>query len=316
MAEKPPSRGWFIFLVALVLVGAGVGTYYVYAYAYPKAASTPPSVVVGDNVTVNYIGWFGSGPQANHVFDTSIKSVADNNGAWPKSLEYVPRVNASDYTPLGVHVGASAPGGGYQIGNVTYGQVVTGFWKGLLGLKVGQTAQISVPPNQGYGPLNTSCLRSVPLVQNISSLRVLTASAFAKAYPGVVALAGVSFSDPTYGWTDTVVSANNSSVVVQLLPAVGTTTFYPGWGVQVAAVSAGTITLDNLLGPANAGLVLGKLTGAQVCGNDQFIVSSVNSNGTFTENFNREVVGETLVFQVTVVAIYGAPTSSGGGGGY
>lgn len=314
MAEKPPSRAFFVFLVVVVLVAAGIGSYFLYQHNYPRPASTGPKVAVGDNVTVNYIGWFGSGPEANRVFDTSLRAAADNNASYPKSLEYTPR-NASGYTPLGVHVGGNTPGSGYQIGNVTYGGVVTGFWKGLVGLGIGQTGLISIPPNLGYGTTNTSCLRSLPLVQNVSSVQVLPLVSFARAYPGVVPFAGVTFSDPTYGWTDTVLSSNDSTVVVELLPSVGTTTFFPGWGVEVTAVSGGTITLVNLLSSANAGLVLGKLTGASVCGSSQFIVSAVNPNGTFTENFNREVVGQTLVFQVTVVTIYGATNSTGGGGG-
>lgn len=316
MADHSPSLGLLAFLIAVVLVSGGVGTYYLYQHNYPKPAAGQPVVLVGDNVTVNYIGMFGSGGEVGRVFDTSLHSVALNNITYPKSLQYSGR-NASGYSPLGVHVGPRTPSSGYTIGNVTFVGVVPGFWRGLVGLPVNQTRLISMPPALGYGPTNPSCLRTVPLVQTLSSTVILSPSDFAKLYAGVFPFSGVSFVDPTYGWTDTVLSSNNSSVVVGLLPAVGTTTTYPGWTVEVTAVAGGTITLQNLLTPANAGRVAGKLFGATVCGTTQFIVTSVNPNGTFTEDFDREVVGQTLLFQVTVVQIVSGPTSSSsGGGGY
>jgi FKBP-type peptidyl-prolyl cis-trans isomerase 2 len=303
MANNPPSFTLLVILVAIVVIGAGVGAYFLYKYNHPPGPAAKRVVVVGDNVTVNYIGMFGSGLQQGRVFDTSIRAVADNNATYPKSLEYTPR-NASSYTALGVHVGPSAPSGGYTINGVTYGTVVTGFWQGLLGLAVNQTRFISIPPVFGYGPLNPSCLRTVPLAQNVSVTVNLTPAAFTKAYPGVTPNAGVVFVDPAYGWTDTVLSANNTSVSVERLPFTGEETDAPGWPVMVTAVSGSSIALENLLTTANAGLYLGK-SASTVCGTTQFTISAVNPNGTFTENFNREVVGETLVFQVTVVAFAG-----------
>ncbi len=294
------------FLVVVVVVAAGVGTYFLYKQNHPALSSGPRVVAIGDNVTVNYIGMFGSGPEQGRVFDTSIQAVADNNVTYPKTVEYTPR-NASGYTPLGVHVGPRTPSSGYSIGSVTYGGVVTGFWQGLLGLPVNQTRLVSIPPYLGYGPANPSCVQTVPLVQNISSTVVLSSVAFAKNYPGVDAFAGVNFVDPTYGWTDTVLSANNTTVVVGLLPTVGATSSYPGWPVKVVDVSTTSITLDNLLTSADVGAVGGRLTGTSVCGSSQFFVSALNPNGTFTEDFNREVAGQTLVFYVTVVAF--APTA-------
>lgn len=285
----------------VVVVAASVGTYFLYRQNHPPLPAGPREVAVGDNVTVNYIGFFGSGPEQGRVFDTSLKAVANNNVTYPKTVEYVAR-NSSSYTPLGVHVGAKTPGSGYNVGNITYGGVVTGFWQGLLGLSVNQTRLLTIPPYLAYGPANPSCVRFVPLVQNLSSTVVLTPAQFAKGYPGVDAFAGTYFVDPTYGWSDTVLSSNNTTVVVGYLPTVGTNSSYPGWPVRVTAVSASTITLENLLTSADVGAVGGKLANASVCNSNQFFVSALNPNGTFTEDFNREVAGQTLEFYVTVVA--------------
>ncbi len=133
MVDRSPSFALIAILTIVAIVVAGIGAGLLYEFNHPKAPAGPPTVQVGDNVTVNYIGMFGSGPEQGRVFDTSIKSVAENNATWPKSLQYTPR-SASGYTPLPVHVGPNTPGSGYTVGNVTYGGVVTGFWEGLLGL--------------------------------------------------------------------------------------------------------------------------------------------------------------------------------------
>ncbi len=303
MAASSPSLGFLTVLVVVIVVGAGVGAGVLYLYNHPRPPGTPATVQIGDNATVNYIGIFGSGPQVGKVFDTSILDVAKDNATYPKSLEYTPR-NVSGYEPLPVHVGPNTPSGGYVVGNVTYSSVVTGFWRGLIGLAVGETRRVTVDPSAGYGPLNASCLRTAPLVQTIAAAVVYTAAQFSANYSGVTAAAGTTFRDPTYGWNDTVVSANSSAVVVERSPYVGETTKPYGWTILVENVSAGRITLASQLSPSSVGTVLGTIPTTTVCSTTSFLVWNVApANGTYTQNYNREVVGETLIFVVTVVSI-------------
>jgi FKBP-type peptidyl-prolyl cis-trans isomerase 2 len=299
-AEKPP-RILFAILVALVLIAAGGGAALLYEYNKPKSAHTILTVQVGDNVTVNYIGAFGSGAQAGRVFDTSIYSVATQNISYPKSLEYQSRGPPSAYSPLGVHVG---PSGSYTIGGVTFGPVVTGFWQGLIGLPVNQTRTIDIPPSLAYGAMNSSCLLSAPLVERVATFSSVSASDFSTLFPNVTATVGVVFSDPTFGWNDTVFAVNSTSVVVQALASVGQTALPNGLPFSVSSVNSTTIVLSSQLTPSDAGLVLGHVSGNGLCGTTKFIVSAVNlATETFTENFNAEVKGETLDFTVTVVQI-------------
>ena len=307
MAAERPSLILLILLVVLVLIAAGVGAAFVYEYNKPKAAPTLLTVQKGDNVTVNYIGEFGSGPQIGRVFDTSFYSVAQNNVTYPKSLEYAPRSSASAYTPLAVHVGPNAPAGGYPVGNLTFSGVVTGFWQGLVGLTGNHTQTVVVPASLGYGPLNSSCLRPAPLVFTLPVLTYLPLGEFASLYPNVTADVGVEFTDSNYGWTDQVFAVNATSVSVQALPTVGQTSSPDGLPFEVTALNATSVTLSSLLTPANAGLVLGHLRVGSICSESKFIVSAVDpSAGTLTENFNPEVQGETLDFIVAVVNIYPA----------
>jgi hypothetical protein len=311
MAE-PRTSPLLVLILVLVVVAAGAGGAAVLYYEeHPHGGSAALTVQVGDNVTVNYIGVFGAGPQVGKVFDTSEFSVAQNNITWPKSLQYTSRGgNASDYAPLGVHVAANSPS--YTIGNTTFGGVVTGFWQGLLGLPGNQTRYITVPANLGYPAslINASCIVSAPLAYTLPVVVTLSPAAFSKAFPSVTASAGVQFTDPTYGWPDLVLSVNSSAVVYENLPSLGMTIYPNPWPVQVTSLNATTIGLTNLLNPSQAGTLQGHVTGTGVCGVTSFIVSQVNSQqGTFLENFgsgsggNKEVYGQTLVFIVSVVDI-------------
>ena len=139
-------------------------------------------------------------------------------------------------------------------------------------------------------------------------LLALTSAQFASVYPSVNATAGTEFADTTYGWTDLVLSANASAVVVENLPSLGWSVPGKSWPVVVTAVNSTTITVTNQLTVADAGAVAG-VSSAVVCNSESsrgnFIVSAVNpTNGTYTEDFNPEVAGQTLVFQVTVVQFY------------
>ncbi len=304
MAEKRPSRLLPVLLVVVVVIVAGVGAGVLYVVTHPKPAAALQTVQVGDNVTVNYIGAFGSGPQNGKVFDTSLYPVAVNNQTYPKSLEFAMRSPISEYTPLGVYVGPNAPSGGYSIDNVTFGGVVTGFWQGLLGLPVNQTRTITVPPSLGYGPLVASCLVTMPLSISVPVVSVVPAGNFSTLYPNVSKSVGTEFLSPPYNWSAVVLSVNGTAVVIENLPTVGEAVLANGLSAVVSAISRSTITVSISLTASDAGLVLGR-SSASVCSANQFIVQSVNAaGGTFVANYNHEVVGQTLTFTVTIVRFY------------
>lgn len=318
MPEKP-SLAPLLAVILVVLLAGGIGGGYVFFHSQPKAGAAPFVVQPGDNVTVNYIGIFGSGAESGKVFDTSLYSVAADNVAYPKSLEFHLRGTAANYTPLAVHVGGNTPSAGYTLGNLSFIQVVTGFWQGLIGIQPNQTHTIVVPPSLGYGSVNPGCLRTLPLTQQVPIVETFSGSQFQKKYPGGIAATGAEFSDPTYGWTILVLSANSSYVTIENLPSLGESASPSGWPVTVTAIAStangsGSITLVNDLTDAQAGHLLGHDTsGTGPCASSsggQFIVSSVNTaQGTYTENFNPEVQGQTLLFIVTVVDVFVPPAA-------
>lgn len=305
-----------VFIVlTVVIAGALAGL----AWYHSRAAAPPSRLTpqLGGNATVNYIGYFGSGPQSGRVFDTSIYSVAVNNASYPKSLAFHYRGSAANYTPLGVYMGPTTPSGGYTIGNLTFVAVVPGFWEGLLGLPGNLSHTIVIPPSLGYGPENPACFRTMPLTYTLPIVATYSAAAFSKAFPGISPLTGVTFKDPNYGWNNTVLAANSSFVTVQDLPYVGFVASPAGWPVLVSGIAgtsngAGTITLVNQLTPADVGHVLGKdFNHTGPCASTsqgEFTVTAVNlTAGTFLEDFNQEVVGQVLIFDVTVIDIFPPP---------
>ncbi len=303
MAAGSPSFTFLAILIAIVVIVGGVGAGLLYEYNHPKLPSVPTTVQVGDNVTVDYIGVLGSGSEEGKVFDTSIQSVAYDNATWPKALEYTLR-NSTGYTPLPVSVGPDVPAAGYNVSGVTYGAVVPGFWEGMLGLAVNQTRWITVTPSLGYGQLKSSCLVTTPLNESLPTVATVAPANLQADFPGATAVAGATFVDASYGWTDVVLSANASAIVVQREPYLGETSRPSGWAMVVTSITSSTISLRSELTPASDGTILGTITNGSVCSSTSFLVWNVSlAAGTFQENFNNEVVGETLLFQVTIRSI-------------
>ena len=316
MAQNPSILP-AIVLIAVVVIAGGAAGAYLYFHNAPKQPSAPLTVAVGDNVTVNYIGYFGSGPEQGKVFDTSLHSVATDNSTYPKAIQFHMRASAANYTPLPVHVGSGTPSNGYSFANQSIIQVVTGFWQGLVGLPGNQSRAVTVPPADGYGSTNPACVRSLPITIHAPVFETVSGPAFSKMFPGVLATTGSSFVNSTYGWKTHILSANQTSVSLENIAYVGETSSLQGWPVLVTNVTGtangtGQITAVTELTAADAGHLAGK-TSTGLCqsqSNGVFIVTAVNfTSGTFTEDFNQEVVGQTLVFVVTVVDIYVPPAT-------
>jgi FKBP-type peptidyl-prolyl cis-trans isomerase 2 len=99
----------------------------------------------GDTVSVHYVGKFPGGK----VFDTSMRSEAEKAGLFTP---------ARDYKPLIVVLGAH--------------QVISGFEEALVGMKVNETKDVTIPPEKGYGkvgrhPMSGKTLQFRLLVTNI-----------------------------------------------------------------------------------------------------------------------------------------------------
>lgn len=103
------------------------------------------SAQAGDTVSVHYVGKFPGGK----VFDTSMKSEAITSGLFNP---------ARDYKPLQVVLGQH--------------QVISGFEEALIGMKINETKEVTLPPEKAYGksgrhPMAGKTLQFRLLVTNI-----------------------------------------------------------------------------------------------------------------------------------------------------
>ena len=99
----------------------------------------------GDTVSVHYLGKFPGGK----VFDTSMRAEAEKAGLFSP---------ARDYKPLQVVLGKH--------------QVISGFEEALMGMKVNETKEVTLPPEKAYGrsgrhPMAGKTLQFRLLVTNI-----------------------------------------------------------------------------------------------------------------------------------------------------
>lgn len=275
----------FIIVVSLVIAGGYVS--YRVISTDQDAVVTGYSVRLGDAVTVDYIGMFEDGT----VFDTSLQSVAENNTLYPKSLSFTSK---TDYSPLNFTVGQ--------------GQMISGFDNGVIGMALNQTKTITVTPELGYGYSNESLIftrnltLSVPVFEWIGN-----SSAFSDTFY-ISPTVGANVKNPTYGWNMTVfyIDPITDAVMIRNNPMLGEVIQSDeGWASKVISVDTsaymgrGEIIIEHILTSED---VRKQLYTDEV--GQQFFISEVNSDdGIFKIDYNREVVGKTLTFKVTLVSL-------------
>jgi peptidylprolyl isomerase len=103
------------------------------------AASTEKTVKSGDAVSVDYTGWLDDGT----IFDTSEAAIAQQAGIYDENVTYEPLM--------------------FMVGS---GDVIEGFDSAVIGLKVNDSRNITLTPDQAYGEYDPSLIQPV----NMSTL--------------------------------------------------------------------------------------------------------------------------------------------------
>lgn len=104
------------------------------------------TVKTGDKISVDYTGSLEDGK----VFDTSIYSVARENNLFTPGREY---------KPLEFTVGK--------------GEMIQGFDEGVIGMKVGGTEILTIPPEKAYGQSNPMMIQIIPITEDVPAIRVM-----------------------------------------------------------------------------------------------------------------------------------------------
>ncbi len=271
---------WIILLALVIAVVVVLGAYYVLF----APASVPKALTAqaGDQVSIDYIGYF---PNSDRVFDTSIASVAKDNATYPKAFSFSFRTS---YAPLQFTIGD--------------GSVIKGFDEGVRGLSAGQTTTITVPQELGYGAADPSLIAVHSLIETVPVRMSMNSTTF-QSYYGQPAVSATNVTDPIYGWSVTVSILGNTVMITNSPYPSETIHPYNAWTAAVLGVDdtanngTGTITIQNTLDPTLVDRIGGKAPNGQT-----FYLSAVDAiAGTYTLNFNKQVVGRTLVFQVSLV---------------
>lgn len=279
-----------LFIVVIALVGAGA--YAAYGAMSTIQESTEPgqTVHVGDQINVDYIGMFEDGT----VFDTSIQSVAENNTLYPKSLSFSA---TAPFNPLGFTVGE--------------GQMIEGFDRGVVGMGVNQTKVITINPDEAYGYSIEERIMTRDLSETFPVFEWITNyTSFEDTY-SIPAVLGTTVVNSNYGWNMTVyfVDPTSEDILMKNEPMVGEIIqLYDGWDSIVVSVDSsanqgtGEIVVKHLLYPEDEGNIMSSDSYGQ------FFITDVDlTSGTMTLDYNREVVGKTLIFKITIVSIVPEP---------
>lgn len=287
--------GWLGRIIALIVVTAVFwGAYY--AWFAPKLPATfvPAFAEDGDFVEVDYRGWF---PETGRTFDTSIRAVADDNASYPKAASFQYRSGGARYDPLQWTMGCSG----------TTGCPLEAFQAAVRGLHVRDARIVILPPEDAYGPADPTKFHVRPLVAEVVATETMNSTAFQSRF-GVRAQDGSVVTDPAWGWNATVRVAGDV-VTVRHSPALHQVVRVGGrWSAEVlsiddgANVGAGTIRVRHLLTPADVNAFV-----ARDSQGDFIVVALDAEGGTYTVNYNNEVVGKTLAFEITLKALRKAP---------
>jgi FKBP-type peptidyl-prolyl cis-trans isomerase 2 len=257
---------------------------------------------MGDNISVDYIGSIENGK----VFATSIEKVASENNLNP---------HGGEYQPLNFTVGK--------------GRVIKGFDEGVIGMKVGETRNLTIQPEKGYGPTRTELIHVFPIVLVIPEIREMAkvmevpVNQFESVVgPGHEPGETVGIPDTNINFTILNITASNVSLSYKL--KVGDTIWSKGapWNETVIKIDNKNITLKADVSKNDIVQLQGAPWNSTVVGLDnvnitlkhnpipETIVPTMfgNTKVSFNETSiimdqNPELAGKTLVFKVTLLSI-------------
>ncbi|MBI4416827.1 MAG: FKBP-type peptidyl-prolyl cis-trans isomerase [Euryarchaeota archaeon] len=287
MVRNRQGLGWLGRIIAIALVAAVYFGAYA-AFFAPRLPSpfTPPVAEDGDFVELDYVGRF---PDTDRVFDTSKESVAKDNATYAKAASFAYRIGGR-YEPLQFTMGC------------TPGPVcpLRSFQQSVLGMQVDETRRFTLTPEQAYGLKDPKLIEVRPLLEQVRVTETITTGEFQSRFV-FFPVDGMIIQDRVWGW-DVTVRVSGEAVTIRNSPAPGEIVTVAGkWSARIVSIDdaanegAGEITVHHLLAARD----VGGFVAEDLKGN--FIVVALDPvAGTYTVDYNREVVGRTLAFEVTL----------------
>lgn len=303
--RKDRSGAFDVFITALIVlvIVLAVVVYQAWMLGLEAAPIPAPEVVERtDTIEFDYIGNFEDG----RVFGTSVKSVADDDVSYPKSLSYTyPEDGAFNPVLSTIGGGFVEPGAAPFFGMVNKGKALE---SAILGMRVGETRVVALQPEEAYGMTNVSLLETRTLVETVPQYEEMSTITYSQRFSEEgPPFEGKSLKDPFWGWDVYVYYLNrtNDLVIIRHNPTPGmVVTPYSQWNTLVENVDSaanegvGEIRVRHQLSPEDADRVLGQSI------HEKFIVTSVDPEaGTFVADFNDERVGKVLYLRITLLSI-------------
>ncbi len=295
MVRDELGMGWLGRIIALVIVtGVFWGGYYAWFAPKLPGTFTPAFAEDGDFVEVEYRGWF---PDTGRTFDTSLQAVADDNASYPKAASFTYRAGGARYDPLQWTMGCAG----------SAGCPLDAFQDAVRGLHVGDARIVILPPEEAYGPSDPTKIHVRPLVEDVVATERMSAAEFQSRF-GVRAQDGSVVTDTAWGWNVTVRVAGDL-VTIRHSPGLQQVVRVAGrWNAQILSIDdaenegAGAIRVRHLLARADVNAFVARDS------QGDFIVIALDSTaGTYTVNYNNEVIGKTLAFEITLKALRKGP---------
>ena len=289
-------------IIAIVIIVSSVAAYW---YTQQKEEKKlVMRIQNGDLVEVNYTGRFVNGT----VFDTNIESVANDENI-SKSYSFKPK---TFYSPLKF--------------TVSMGQMIKGFDEGVINMTMGETKNITVLPEDGYGMPDEDLFITINKTQSVPLYETMSRQEFSSLYPNEQFVENVSFTHYFWGWNVTIewIDGNNVTILNNVMPDINSTINVFGWETKIVEIKSGynppegrillrhntseNITIDKektkflMIDNEALNYVVSQFNIGNLSVGDIGIVSFVDAD-TFIIDYNPEVVGKTLIFEVTIVSI-------------
>lgn len=262
---------WYWAVVISIAIIIGIITYVGLGFLVTESVHKKV-VEKGDRVSVWYYGYIYYGSD-RRIFDTNIKSVADDNSTYPKAMSFK---YPSRFEPLNFTVGK--------------GQMIAGFEEGIIGMHEGSTRLIVVPPEKGYA-YDFSKVKNISRTILVPVIETITIGDFEKMFNGTP-YEGARYIEKNYGWP--VLVADFSADEIKIIREVSVGSIYYPYKINKYYISVESIS---------DGMIRAKIYSEEnVYLPDGGIVKEVGKEYIVID-YNMEVAGKTLYFIVRVVYI-------------
>lgn len=253
------------------------------------------TIKAGDTVTIDYILYLNGS-----VYNTNIEKIAKDNN-----------ISENNTKPISFKVGE--------------GRVVKGLEEGVIGMKLGESKNLTVPPEKAF-QVDPTLIKTIPRIEKIQITRILAknfeigADIFEFQFGSHKVGDTVQFPDTNINAT--IKNITSSNVYLYFNPKVGDVISAAPFKERVVSIDENNITLKSDakkgeiikwsawnttvvdIGPENMTLSHNYIPDTKIRTADG--VLKVHFNDTdITMDLNNELAGKTLIYNVTIKSVNG-----------